>query len=39
MAFDVSAKTVLIVDDSKVSRMVIKAHILAAHPEWKVVEA
>lgn len=29
----------MIVDDSKVSRMVIKAHILAAHPDWQVVEA
>lgn len=34
-----SSKTVLIVDDSKVSRMVIKAHILAVHPQWQVVEA
>ncbi|EJN07420.1 response regulator [Herbaspirillum sp. YR522] len=34
-----AARTVLIVDDSKVSRMVIKAHILAAHPDWQVVEA
>jgi CheY-like chemotaxis protein len=33
------ARTVLIVDDSKVSRMVIKAHILAAHPDWQVTEA
>ncbi|NUU00278.1 response regulator [Herbaspirillum robiniae] len=39
MATDVSTKTVLIVDDSKVSRMVIKAHILAAHPGWSVAEA
>jgi two-component system, chemotaxis family, chemotaxis protein CheY len=39
MAIDASAKTVLIVDDSKVSRMVIRAHILAAHPGWSVVEA
>ncbi|WDZ97879.1 response regulator [Herbaspirillum sp. WKF16] len=39
MAIDASSKTILIVDDSKVSRMVIRAHILAAHPEWKVVEA
>jgi len=34
-----SPKKVLIVDDSKVSRMVIKAHILAAYPEWSVQEA
>ncbi|MBP0596872.1 response regulator [Herbaspirillum sp. LeCh32-8] len=39
MAIDMSGKTVLIVDDSKVSRMVIKAHIIAAHPDWKVLEA
>jgi two-component system chemotaxis response regulator CheY len=32
-------KKVLIVDDSKVSRMVIKAHLLAAHPDWSVQEA
>lgn len=34
-----SGKTVLVVDDSKVSRMVIKAHILEAHPQWQVIEA
>ena len=34
-----AGKTVLVVDDSKVSRMVIKAHILAVHPHWQVVEA
>jgi CheY-like chemotaxis protein len=39
MANDTTAKTVLIVDDSKVSRMVITAHIRAAHPDWKVLEA
>lgn len=39
MGMNDSAKTVLIVDDSKVSRMVIKAHVLAAHPEWQVMEA
>ncbi len=32
-------KKVLIVDDSKVSRMVIKAHILAAHADWIIQEA
>ncbi|ALU89039.1 response regulator receiver protein [Herbaspirillum rubrisubalbicans] len=32
-------KTLLIVDDSKVSRMVIKAHVLAVHPDWQVSEA
>lgn len=34
-----SSKTVLVVDDSKVSRMVIKAHILAVYPQWQVIEA
>lgn len=34
-----SSKTVLIVDDSKVSRMVIRAHILAAQPQWQITEA
>ncbi len=39
MVADSSCKKVLIVDDSKVSRMVIRAHILAAHPEWQISEA
>ncbi len=39
MAMNDSGKTILIVDDSKVSRMVIKAHVLAVHPHWKVMEA
>jgi len=34
-----SSRTVMIVDDSKVSRMVIKAHILAVHADWNVIEA
>ncbi|WP_374247727.1 response regulator [Thermomonas sp.] len=34
-----SRKTLLVVDDSKVSRMVIKAHILEACPQWQVIEA
>lgn len=34
-----SPKTLLIVDDSKVSRMVIKAHILAVHADWQIREA
>ncbi|MFZ6849727.1 response regulator transcription factor [Undibacterium sp. RuRC25W] len=29
----------LIVDDSKVSRMVIRAHIKAAQPDWEIIEA
>ncbi|AZP11112.1 MULTISPECIES: response regulator transcription factor [Undibacterium] len=32
-------KKLLIVDDSKVSRMVIKAHVLAKHEDWKIIEA
>jgi len=31
--------TVLIVDDSKVSRMMIKAQINALHPDWNIIEA
>ena len=34
-----SIKKLLIVDDSKVSRMLIRAHILARHPEWLISEA
>jgi len=36
---NITPKKVLIVDDSKVSRMVIKAHILAAHADWQIQEA
>ncbi|MFZ6870649.1 response regulator transcription factor [Undibacterium sp. Di27W] len=32
-------KKILIVDDSKVSRMVIRAHVKAAHPDWEFFEA
>lgn len=32
-------KTVLIVDDSRVSRMMIRAMILAKHPDWVMEEA
>jgi two-component system chemotaxis response regulator CheY len=34
-----TTKKLLIVDDSKVSRMVIKAHILAKHADWQIIEA
>jgi two-component system, chemotaxis family, chemotaxis protein CheY len=34
-----SVKKVLVVDDSKVSRMMIRAHILEVCPHWCVVEA
>ncbi|MDO9105603.1 MAG: response regulator [Methylovulum sp.] len=33
------AKKLLIVDDSKVSRMLIRAQILAVHPEWVISDA
>lgn len=39
MSANIAPKKVLIVDDSKVSRMVIKAHILAAHADWVIQEA
>ena len=39
MAVDESVKKLLIVDDSKVSRMIIRAHVLAKHPEWIISEA
>ncbi|MBI3286324.1 MAG: response regulator [Burkholderiales bacterium] len=32
-------KKLLIVDDSKVSRMVIRAHVKAAHPDWEFLDA
>ena len=32
-------KTVLVVDDSRVSRMMSRQYILAIHPEWSVEEA
>lgn len=32
-------KKLLIVDDSKVSRMVIRAHVKAVQPEWEFLEA
>jgi two-component system chemotaxis response regulator CheY len=32
-------KKLLIVDDSKVSRMVIRAHVKAVHPDWEFFEA
>ena len=35
---DSSIKKVLIVDDSKVSRILIRAHILAKNPDWVISE-
>lgn len=32
-------KTLLIVDDSRVSRIMIRAFVLAKHPQWIVIEA
>jgi CheY-like chemotaxis protein len=32
-------KTLLIVDDSRVSRMMIRAFVLAKHPQWIIIEA
>lgn len=34
-----ASKTLLVVDDSKLSRMMIKAHVLDFHPGWKLLEA
>lgn len=34
-----SIRTLLIVDDSRVSRMMIRAFVLAKHPQWIVIEA
>ena len=33
----VSNKKLLVVDDSKVSRMVIKARVKVVHPEWEII--
>jgi hypothetical protein len=38
-AWKQSHKKLLIVDDSKVSRMLIRAHVLAQRPEWAISEA
>ncbi|GAB4397734.1 MAG: hypothetical protein OHK0048_07050 [Rhodoferax sp.] len=32
-------QTLLVVDDSKVSRMMIKGHVLKMQPDWSVIEA
>ena len=36
---DKKNKKLLIVDDSKVSRLIIRARILDIHPEWQIIEA
>jgi len=39
MPVDSSIKKLLIVDDSKVSRMLIRTHILVQRPDWVIFEA
>lgn len=39
MTADNTVKKLLIVDDSKVSRMLMRAQILAVHPEWSISDA
>jgi len=39
MSVDSFIKKLLVVDDSKVSRMLIRTHILAHYPEWIISEA
>lgn len=39
MSSDTKSKKLLIVDDSKVSRMIIRARVQAIHPDWEILEA
>jgi DNA-binding NarL/FixJ family response regulator len=39
MTSSTASKKLLVVDDSKVSRMVIKARIKTVHPDWIIIEA
>ncbi|MDH3355189.1 MAG: response regulator [Chromatiales bacterium] len=39
MTQDNSAKILLIVDDSRLSRMMIRSMVLAQHPNWIIIEA
>jgi two-component system chemotaxis response regulator CheY len=39
MTSDTTIKKLLVVDDSKVSRMIIRARVLAVHPDWEIIEA
>jgi CheY-like chemotaxis protein len=39
MSSDTTIKKLLVVDDSKVSRMIIRARVLAVHPDWEIIEA
>ena len=36
---EASRKSVLVVDDSRISRMLIKSLVLARFPEWEIIEA
>ncbi len=39
MTSNTAVKKLLIVDDSKVSRMIIRARVLDVHPDWNIIEA
>jgi two-component system chemotaxis response regulator CheY len=39
MTSSAAPKKLLVVDDSKVSRMIIKAFVKAIHPDWTIIEA
>lgn len=39
MTNNATIKKLLIVDDSKVSRMIIRARVLAVYPDWEILEA
>lgn len=39
MTLSSNKKTLLVVDDSRVSRMMIRSIVLAKHPEWIILEA
>lgn len=39
MTSELPPKKLLIVDDSKVSRMIIRARVLAIYPHWEILEA
>ena len=39
MTSNTTVKKLLIVDDSKVSRMIIRARVLDIHPDWEIIEA
>lgn len=39
MTSNIGTKKLLIVDDSKVSRMIIRARVQAVYPDWEILEA